>query len=147
MLQLIFAFVNAPLFATFLLGMFWKRTTGHGAFIGLLAGTSAAAIHHGLTLPAAALAGVKGGWFGVTHIYPSEMAQNFWTAIFAWSACFIVTILVSLVTRPRADQELVGLVYSLTERPKEDRLPWYQRPAVLAVIVLFAAIVLNIIFW
>jgi len=147
MLQLIFAFVNAPLFATFLLGMFWKRTTGHGAFIGLLAGTSAAAIHHGLTLPAAALAGVKGGWFGLTHIYPSEMAQNFWTAIFAWSACFIVTILVSLVTRPRADQELVGLVYSLTERPKEDRLPWYQRPAVLAVIVLFAAIVLNIIFW
>src|SRR6266571_6258862 len=56
MLQLVFAFVNAPLFATFLLGMFWKRATGHGAFIGLLAGTSAAAIHHGLTLPAAALA-------------------------------------------------------------------------------------------
>src|SRR2546426_4358975 len=129
MLQLVFAFVNAPLFATFLLGMFWKRTTGHGAFTGLLSGTTAAAIHHGLTLPAAALAGVKGGWVGVTHIYPSEMAQNFWTAIFAWSACFIVTILVSLVTRPRADQELVGLVYSLTERPKEDRLPWYQRPA------------------
>src|SRR5438552_3747683 len=147
LLQLVFAFVNGPLFATFLLGLFWRRATGHGAFIGLLAGTSAAAIHHGLTLPAAALAGVKGGWFGLTHIYPSEMAQNFWTAIFAWSACFIVTSLVSLVTRPRADQELVGLVYSLTERPKEDRLPWYQRPAVLAVIVLFAAIVLNIIFW
>ena len=51
MLQLVFAFVNAPLFATFLLGMFWKRTTGHGAFTGLLTGTVAAALHQGLTLP------------------------------------------------------------------------------------------------
>ena len=63
-LQLVFAFVNAPLFATFLLGMFWKRTTGHGAFAGLVAGTCAAALHHGLTLPAGAVAGVKGGWLG-----------------------------------------------------------------------------------
>src|SRR5260370_464229 len=147
MLQLVFAFVNAPLFATFLLGMFWKRTTGHGAFIGLLSGTTAAAIHQGLTLPFGALAGVKGGWFGVVHTYPSELAQAFWTAIFAWSACFVITILISVATRPRDDKELVGLVYSLTERPKEDQLPWYQRPAVLAVIVLLAAIALNIIFW
>jgi len=147
MLQLVFAFVNAPLFATFLLGMFWKRTTGHGAFTGLLAGMIAAAIHHGLTLPAGAIVGVKGGWFGTTHIYPSEMAQNFWTAIFAWTACFVVTILISVATRARDEKDLVGLVYSLTERPKEDRLPWYQRPAVLAVIVLLAAVVLNVIFW
>ena len=147
MLQLVFAFVNAPLFATFLLGMFWKRTTGHGAFIGLLSGTIAAAIHHGFTLPAGAVMGVKGGWFGVTHIYPSEMAQNFWTAIFAWTSCFVVTFLISLATRARDEKELVGLVYSLTERPKEERLPWYQRPTVLAVIVLLGAIVLNIIFW
>ena len=147
MLQLVFAFVNAPLFATFLLGMFWKRTTGHGAFIGLLSGTIAAAIHHGFTLPAGAVMGVKGGWFGVTRIYPSEMAQNFWTAIFAWTACFVVTILISLATRARDEKELVGLVYSLTERPKEERLPWYQRPTVLAVIVLLGAILLNIIFW
>src|SRR6202040_1884632 len=68
MLQLVFAFVNAPLFATFLLGMFWKRTTGHAAFTGLLAGTAAAAIHHGLTLPAGAVAGIKGGWLAITHI-------------------------------------------------------------------------------
>src|SRR5207249_7102139 len=82
MLQLVFAFVNAPLFATFLLGMFWRRTTGHGAFLGLLSGTAAAALHHGLTLPAAALMGLKGGWLGtIVHHYPSEMAQNFWTAI------------------------------------------------------------------
>src|SRR5499433_520233 len=80
MLQLVFAFVNAPLFATFLLGMFWKRATGHGAFVGLLSGTAAAALHHGLTLPHGAVVGVKGGWFGALHVYPSEMAQNFWTA-------------------------------------------------------------------
>src|SRR5579859_7154126 len=90
MLQLVFAFVNAPLFATFLLGMFWKRTTGHGAFFGLLAGTAAAALHHGLALPAGAVAGVKGGWLGNVHTYPSEMAQNFWTAIFAWTTCFVI---------------------------------------------------------
>ncbi len=147
MLQLVFAFVNAPLFATFLLGMFWKRATGHGAFLGLLSGTLAASIHHGLTLPMHAVAGVKGGWFGAMHIYPSEMAQNFWTAIFAWSACFVVTILVSLMTRAREEKELVGLVYSLTERPKEDHVVWYQRPATLGVIVLLMTLVLNIIFW
>ncbi len=64
MLQLVFAFVNAPLFATFLLGMFWKRTTGHGAFTGLLGGTTAAALHHALTLPQGGIPGVKGGWIG-----------------------------------------------------------------------------------
>src|SRR6266478_3909263 len=147
MLQLVFAFVNAPLLATFLLGMFWKRATGHGAFLGLLSGTTAAAIHHGLTMPIHAVAGVKGGWFGARHIYPSEMAQNFWTAIFAWTSCFVVTIVVSLVTKRRDEKELAGLVYSLTERPKEGHLPWYQRPAILGVIVLAMTLVLNIIFW
>src|SRR5947207_3662741 len=72
MLQLVFAFVNAPLFATFLLGMFWKRATGHGAFTGLLSGTVAAAIHHGVTLPHGGMPGIKGGWFAVMHTYPSE---------------------------------------------------------------------------
>src|SRR5438045_6091270 len=78
LLQLVFAFVNAPLFATFALGMFWKRTTGHAAFTGLLAGTIGAALHHGLTLPMGASAGVKGGYFGVVQIYRSELAQTFW---------------------------------------------------------------------
>src|SRR5471032_2094997 len=90
-LQLVFAFVNAPLLATFLLGMFWKRATGHGAFAGLLSGTAAAALHHGLTIPIGAAAGVKGGWLAVLHRYPSEMAQNFWTAIYAFSVCFAAT--------------------------------------------------------
>ncbi|HKP11637.1 MAG TPA: sodium:solute symporter family protein [Blastocatellia bacterium] len=147
MLQLVFAFVNAPLFATFLLGMFWKRTTGHGAFVGLLSGTIAAAIHHGLTLPAGGTAGIKGGWLGLMHTYPSEMAQNFWTAIYAWTTCFLVTIIVSLMTRPRADEDLRGLVYSLTERPKEHHLPFYARPLNIGIAVLLMVVVLNIIFW
>ncbi len=146
-LQLVFAFVNAPLFATFLLGMFWKRATGHGAFTGLLSGTLAAAAHHGLTLPQGSSVGIKGGWLSVVHAYPSEMAQNFWTAIWAWSACFVVTIAVSLLTRPREEAELRGLVYALTERPREGHLAWYARPATLGVAVLVMALVLNLIFW
>src|SRR6201993_2630935 len=147
MLQLVFSFVNAPLFATFLLGMFWKRTTGHGAFTGLLSGTAAAAIHHGLTLPAGAVVGIKGGWLAVTHNYPSEMAQNFWTAIYAWSTCFVVTIVVSLLTRAPDESKLVGLVYSLTPKPEEEPMAWYARPASLAMIVLAGTVLLNIIFW
>ena len=147
MLQLVFAFVNAPLFATFLLGMFWKRSTGHGAFWGLVSGTAAAAIHHGMTLPKGAAAGIKGGWFGVEHVYPSEMAQNFWTAIFAWTVCFAVTIVISLATKPRPDNELVGLVYSLTEKPKDEGGAWYMRPATLGIIVLVLTAGLNLLFW
>ena len=146
-LQLVFAFVNAPLFATFLLGMFWKRATGHGAFMGLVSGTLAAALHHGLTLPIGSSVGVKGGWLGALHTYPSEMAQNFWTAIYAWTTCFVVTILVSALTKPRPDRELTGLVYSLTDRPKDETLAWYLRPATLACFVLGATLLLNIIFY
>ena len=147
MLQLVFAFVNAPLFATFLLGMFWRRTTGHGAFSGLVMGTAAAALHHGLSLPLGSAVGIKGGYFGVLTTYQSEMAQNFWTAIYAWTTCFVVTILVSLVTRPRPAEELRGLVYSLTERPRDEGLAWYQRPATLAVAVLAMTLVLNVVFF
>ena len=146
-LQLVFAFVNAPLLATFLLGMFWKRATGHGAFAGLVAGTGAAALHHGLTLPPGAAAGVKGGWLAVVATYPSEMAQNFWTAIDAFAVCFVVTILVSVATRPRAEAELAGLVYSLTERPRDDRLAGYLPPAVLGSVVLGIAVILNVLFF
>jgi len=151
MLQLVFGFVNAPLFATFLLGMFWRRATGHGAFIGLIAGTVAAALHHGLTLPAGATVGMKGGWLchgNVLHTYPVDMAQNFWAAIYAWTACFVVTILVSLATRRnRTDEELRGLVYSLTPRLKDKDLPWHKQPALLGILVLIGALILNIIFW
>jgi SSS family solute:Na+ symporter len=147
LLQLVFAFVNAPLFATFALGMFWKRTTGHAAFTGLLAGTVAAAIHHGISLAAGATPGVKGGYFGAHIIYRSELGQTFWTAIAAWVTCFVITIVVSLATRPRPDDELRGLVYSLTPKLSEGDVVWYERPTVLAVIVLAIALLLNIIFF
>jgi SSS family solute:Na+ symporter len=150
MLQLVFAFVNAPLFATFLLGMFWRRSTGHGAFSGLLAGTLAAALHHGLTLPRGAVVGIHGGWLAggaPLNTYSSEMAQNFWTAIWAWTVCFVVTIAVSVATRPRPAEELRGLVYSLTERPSDAGAPWYRRPVPLAVLVLGMTLVLNVIFF
>jgi SSS family solute:Na+ symporter len=145
-LQLVFSIVNAPLFATFLLGMFWKRTTGHAAFTGLLSGTFAALIHHGLTLPTDAIPGIHGGWITVVHRYPSDMAQNFWTAIFAFSVNLLITIAVSLVTTPRPEPELVGLVYSLTPKPVETHLSWYQKPATLAIAVLAILIVLNLVF-
>jgi SSS family solute:Na+ symporter len=141
MLQLVFAFVNAPLFATFLLGMFWRRTTGHGAFFGLLLGTVAAATHH--------VTWLKGGWLGtVFHAYHSEMAQNFWTAVWAWSVCFVATAVISLLTPQRKSlEELRGLVYSLTAKEKHPELAWYQQPLTFGVIVLAACVLLNILFW
>ena len=148
LLQLVFAFVNAPLFATFLLGMFWRRTTGHGAFFGLVSGIVAAALHHGLTQPRGTVTIAKGGWLGqVLHLYPSEMAQNFWTAIFAWTTCFLITIAVSLVTRQqKSDAQLAGLVSSLTLRPDEQG-PWLTQPRTLGALVLFLVLILNLIFW
>ena len=90
--------------------------------------------------------GVKGGWIATMHVYPSEMAQNFWTAIYAWTTCFVITIVISLLTRAHDEKELTGLVYSLTERPTQQGLSWYQRPVVLAVVVLAATALLNIVF-
>jgi len=146
-LQLVFAFVNAPLFATFALGMFWKRATGHGAFAGLVAGTLAAAVHHGLSLPAGASVGVKGGYLGLLATFPSELAQTFWTAIVAWVTCFLVTILVSLATRPRPEPELAGLVYGLTDKPRDAVAHWFERPVVLAAVVLGLTVLLNVVFF
>lgn len=81
------------------------------------------------------------------NTYSSEMAQNFWTAIFAWTTCFVVTIIISLATKPRPDNELKGLVYSLTEKERAASLAWYQRPVLLGVVVLALTLVLNIIFF
>ncbi len=142
LLQLVFGFVNAPLLATFLLGMFWKRSTGHGAFSGLAAGTSAAALAHGLTV-----AEGKGGWLANLYQFPSTMAQNFWIAICAFSACFAVSVLVSLMTRPKREEDLRGLVYGLTKLPSEEGVVWYRRPWVVAVIAGVACILLNFLFW
>ena len=142
LLQLVFSFVNGPLFATFLLGMFWKRTTGHGAFAGLLAGTLAAAITHGLTI-----AEGKGGWISPLWTIRSGMGQAFIVAGFSWVANFVTTIVVSLVTKPRPDTELHGLVISLTPRPDLELQPWWRRVVPLAIILILATIILNIIFF
>ena len=145
-LQLVFSFVNAPLFATFLLGMFWKRTTGNGAFVGLIFGTTAAILHHGLTLPIEAHPGIHGGWIAVLHHYPSDMAQNFWTAIWAFCVNFGVAVVVSLFGKARPERELVGLVYSLTPKPEMGHLPWWKRPEALAVLLIVMVVGLNVIF-
>jgi SSS family solute:Na+ symporter len=74
------------------------------------------------------------------------MAQNFWTAIWAFSACFVVTVAVSLVTKPREESELVGLVYSLTPHVDRETGPWYGNPIIMGAVVLTGAVVLNILF-
>ena len=142
LLQLVFSFVNAPLFATFFLGMFWKRTTGHGAFWGLLSGTAAAALTHGLTV-----AEGKGGWLGHLHTYYSGTSQAFNIAWIAFTVCFIVTGLISMMTKPKPNEELVGLVYSLTPRQKDKNKVWYKNPLWLGLIVLFVTLIFNIIFF
>jgi SSS family solute:Na+ symporter len=141
-LQLVFGFVNGPLFATFLLGMFWKRTTGHGAFWGLVAGTCAAAVTHGLTI-----AEGKGGWIAPIYEIKSGMGQAFIVAGISWIVNFFTTIIVSLMTKPKKEEELAGLVYSLTEKPKFTAGKWYQRIGLLAILLLAATILLNIIFF
>ncbi len=148
MLQMVFGFVNAPLFATFLLGMFWKRTTGHGAFWGLLLGTTSAALFQGLSMARGETPSfVRGGWIAPKFLYESAMGQNFWIAIVAWTTCFILTIGISVMTsRTKTDAELNGLVYSLTPRQIAGDDAWYKHPVTLGVLVLLAALVLNVIF-
>jgi SSS family solute:Na+ symporter len=143
LLQLIFGFVNAPLFATFLLGMFWKRTTANGAFWGLVAGTVGASLMHGMTT-----AEGKGGWLVTTplHTFASGMGHAFSIAIAAWTTCFVVTIAVSLFTKPREESELTGLVYSLTPHTGAVEKQIWKRPAFLGVVALVAAGALNWVF-
>ena len=147
-IQLVFGFVNAPLFATFLLGMFWKRTTATGAFLGLFGGVASSAIFHALTIAQGNAAGIKGGYLHVVTVFPSEMAQNFWLAAFAFIACFFLTLVISLATnRTKSDADLKGLVYSLTPKIADHNLPIYQKPAVVGIALLIACVVLNYIFW
>ncbi len=147
-LQTIFSMINAPLFAVIFLGMFWKRTTGHAAFTGLLLGFLLALLHHGLTVPAGATTLIKGGWIANLHTYPVEMAQNFFTAIIAFTVSTVVTVGLTLVTKQqKTDAELHGLVYSLTPRTLAETGPWYQRPVGLAIIVGVICVILSILFW
>ena len=117
--------------------MFWKRATGHGAFSGLIAGTAAAMLHHGLTLPIEAQTGIHGGWIAVLHHYPSDMAQNFWTAIFAFSINFIVTVVVSLLHQGAAGVGTGGAgALADAEAGPHAQLVWWKRPEALAVAIL-----------
>jgi SSS family solute:Na+ symporter len=150
--QLLFSFFNAPLFATFLLGMFWKRATAPGAFWGLLSGILAAMGHHLLTVkqwPAwlvsqiPALAGFK---LPVIH-YASDMGAAFYGAIYAWTCCFVVTIIISLMTPAPNEADLRGLVYALSDKPPSAHLAWYRRPLTWGIIVLLFVAWLNIKFW
>ena len=154
-IQLVFGFVNAPLFATFLLGMFWKRTTGTGAFLGLFGGIASSALFHALTSVASNLDatghvinGMKGGYLKVVTIFPSEMAQNFWLAAFAFIVCFVLTLVISLATKSqKTDADLKGLVYSLTPKTVDQSQSWIQRPAVIGVILLIVCVIMNWYFW
>ena len=142
LLQLVFSFVNAPLFATFFLGMFWKRATSNGAFWGLISGSAAAALTHGLTV-----AEGKGGWIAHVHTFYSGTSQAFNIAWISFVVCFVMTALISIFTKPKPDNELVGLVYSLTPRQRDTRKVWYKNPVWLGVIVLLITLVFNTIFF
>ncbi|WP_329066628.1 sodium:solute symporter family protein [Amycolatopsis sp. NBC_01480] len=137
-LQDLFSFFNAPLFATFILGMFWKRMTASAGWIGLVAGTVSAILIWSLS---------QAGIIGLTG-----QGISFVAAGAAFVVDIVVSVGVSMVTRPKADSELVGLVYSLTPRAslKHDdsgeNSGWYRKPGLLAGIVLAVTIVLNVIF-
>jgi SSS family solute:Na+ symporter len=88
----------------------------------------------------------KGGWITNAHTFSSGMGHAFFIAIIAWVVCFVLTAAISMVTTPRPDSELKGLVYSLTEKPKPEGTSWYHRPGILAIIVLMATIALNFIY-
>jgi len=133
-MQLIFSFFNAPLFATFLLGMFWKRATPWAAFWGLVLGTCTSAVHFYFTN------------LGTLH-FSSVMAGNFWRSTIAWSVCFVATIAISMFTKPKPESELVGLCWGTSPKLETPALAWYKNPKVLAVIVLAFTLLCNIYFW
>jgi SSS family solute:Na+ symporter len=142
LLQLVFSFVNAPLFATFLLGMFWKKCTSNGAFWGLLSGTATAALTYSLTM-----AEGKGGTIANLHTFYSGTSQAFNIAWIAFTVCLVVTYLISLFTERKPENQLVGLVYSLTPRQQDKNRVWCKNPLWLAIIVLVVTLLLNIIFY
>ena len=144
-LQTLFGFFNAPLFATFILGMFWKRMTAAAGWMGLVSGTGAAVLVG--ILSEDALGGLSIGVLGL-----AGQGASFAAAGAAFVVDIVVSVAVTMVTKPRVESELRGLVYSLT--PKQDFhdenegvLPWYQQPTKLAGIGLLIVIALNIIFW
>ncbi|HTX19915.1 MAG TPA: sodium:solute symporter family protein [Bacteroidota bacterium] len=141
-MQAIFSWVNAPLFATMLLGMFFWWITPAGAFWGLISGMLSSFFLY---------LAVKFHWFSESIITlssaQSDMAANFWRAWWAWLICAVVTLLISLVSKRRPKEELVGLVKGLTEENYDKHLPFVKRPEFYALISLAVLVLLNIIFW
>ena len=140
--QALFGFFIAPLFGTVLLGMLWKRVTRMAGFWGLLAGV-------GSSVTIFLLMKFDERWVRVFALSPEAqpLAQAMWQAMWACITCVVVTVLVTLVTKPRPDQELVGLVYSLTEKAHEEHVRWVHRPLVWGVLALILLVILQIIFW
>ena len=144
-LQTLFGFFNAPLFATFILGMFWKRMSAAAGWMGLVSGTLAAVFVGVISTDV--LGPMSQGWIGLTG-----QGASFVAATAAFIVDIVVSIVVSLRTSPKPEPELRGLVYSLTPRSdfhdaNEAELPWYQQPNRLALISLIMVIILNIAFW
>jgi solute:Na+ symporter, SSS family len=140
--QALFSFFIAPLFGTVLLGMLWRRATPAGGFCGLLAGTvSSIGMWAWVRMDPGALAYIA------LSRHAKDMAENMYRALWSWIICVVVTVVVSLATKPKPAEELKGLVYGLTEVPSERHLPIYQRPIFWAVVVGVVFAVLNIIFW
>ncbi|MDE3056867.1 MAG: sodium:solute symporter family protein [Bacteroidota bacterium] len=141
-MQAIFSWVNAPLFATMLLGMFLWWITPNGAFWGLVTGMLSSFLMY---------MGVKFHWLAESVMtmsgVQSDMATNFWRAWWAWLICASVTITVSTFTKKKPKEELVGLVKGLTEENLDRHLPFVRRPEFYALISLIVLIVLNILFW
>jgi SSS family solute:Na+ symporter len=141
-MQAIFSWVNAPLFATMLLGMFVRWITPAGAFYGLLAGMGSSFFM---------FLAVKFEWINASVItlssVASDMSANFWRAWWAWLICFVVTILLSLFTKRKPDEELVGLVKGLTTDTLGQPVPFVKRPEFYAILSLIVLVILNVLFW
>ncbi len=140
--QALFSFFIAPLFGTVLLGMLWKRATPKGGFWGLFLGTLSSI---------GMWAWVKVDPTALKYIALSEhakdMAENMYRALWSWIVCVVVTVVVSLLTQPKEDKELEGLVYGLTKLPSSAHLPVYKRPMFWATVVARVFVILQIIFW
>ncbi len=141
-MQAIFSWVNAPLFATMLLGMFVWWITPAGAFWGLLAGMGSSVVM---------FLASKFNWVSSSAIamspQASDMAVNFWRAWWAWAICFGTTVLISLSTKPKPQEELRGLVIGLTPEADTANVPFTKRPEFFALISLIVLVLLNVYFW
>jgi SSS family solute:Na+ symporter len=140
--QALFSFFIAPLYGTVLIGMLWKRATSAGGFWGLLAGTgSSIGMYAWVKMDPTALRYVA------LSPYAKDMAENMYRALWSSLLCIVVTIVVSLMTKPKTDAELKGLVYGATDIPSESATALYLRPSFWAAIVAVGLVILNIIFW